>query len=320
MITRLLHFFRDLLIIRRVEFRIAEIPIVAMPALLVNTRVAAFKTQSFWEGVLLFFLLFAFGDMINCLADRDLDAKYKPHLSRAVYNLGVPFVTFQVILTAVLALLVAAHLSWLLHRWQMLALIAAGLALGAAYSVEPFRLKGRGLAQLVCLWLIIFVGPMLMIATLFNVWPSTSLIVFAMAYGAVQMGIILVNTAEDYPEDREAGVHTVIVTLGLVRGIGLASALTICGAAAMFATLVLMFLSRSVPILLSLALLPVAGACVWMTSAIYRLWRGIAAMQLEEAIARVKTAAKNVPAWVTVVAWSSLAAVAVLFIVSSKNP
>ena len=43
-------------------------------------------------------------------------------------------------------------------------------------------------------------------------------------------------------------------------------------------------------------------------------------MQLEEAIARVKTAAKNVPAWVTVVAWSSLAAVAVLFIVSSKNP
>jgi 4-hydroxybenzoate polyprenyltransferase len=156
--TRMLHFVRDLLIIRRVEFRIAEIPIVAMPALLMNTRLQPLQTQSFWEGVLVFFLLFAFGDMINCLADRDLDATYKPHLSRAVYNLGVPFVTFQVVLTAILALAVSAHLSWMLGRWQLVAMTAAGLAMGAAYSVEPFRLKGRGLWQLGCLWLIIFVG------------------------------------------------------------------------------------------------------------------------------------------------------------------
>ena len=51
-------------------------------------------------------------------AQRDLDAKYKPHLSRAVYNLGVPFVTLQVILTALAALAVAAHVSWMLDRWQ----------------------------------------------------------------------------------------------------------------------------------------------------------------------------------------------------------
>src|SRR5262245_5341129 len=101
--TKLLHFLRDLLIIRRIEFRIAEIPIVAMPALLINRSLAAFKTLTFWEGVLIFFFLFAFGDMINCLADRDLDAKYKPHLSRAVYNLGVPLVRFQVVLWAALA-------------------------------------------------------------------------------------------------------------------------------------------------------------------------------------------------------------------------
>jgi 4-hydroxybenzoate polyprenyltransferase len=122
--TKLLHFLRDMLIIRRVEFRIAEIPIVAMPALLVNKNFAPLKTQSFWEGVLIFFFLFAFGDMINCLADRDLDAKYKPHLSRAVYNLSVPFVTFQVVLWALLALVLAGHVSWMLHRWQLLALTA----------------------------------------------------------------------------------------------------------------------------------------------------------------------------------------------------
>jgi 4-hydroxybenzoate polyprenyltransferase len=315
--TKLLRFVRDLLIIRRVEFRIAEIPIIAMPALLVNKELAPLKTPSFWEGVLVFFLLFAFGDMINCLADRDLDAVYKPHLSRAVYNLGVPFVTFQVILTAVLALAVAAHLSWMLHRWQLLALTSVGLALGAAYSVEPFRLKGRGLAQLVCLWLIIFVGPMVMVATLFDMWPPPGLIAFAMAYGAVQMGIILVNTAEDYPEDREAGVRTVIVTLGLSRGIGLASTLVMAGSIAMLITLAALYWFRGASLPASAALIPVTAACVWLSSGIYRLSREVNSLPLEQAIARVKVKAKRVPAWVTVVAWTSLAAVLVLFLTSS---
>lgn len=315
---KLLHFLRDLLIIRRVEFRIAEIPIVAMPALLINKNLAALKTQTFWEGVLIFFFLFAFGDMINCLADRDLDAKYKPHLSRAVYNLGVPFVTFQVILWAILALALAAHVSWLLHRWQLFAMTAVGLALGAAYSVEPFRLKGRGLAQLACLWLIIFVGPMFMIAMLFGTRPTLELVAFASAYGAVQMGIILVNTAEDYPEDREAGVRTVIVTLGLARGIRLASVLAGAGALVMISTLAALYWLRAVPLARTLGLLPVVAACVWLTTAIQRLSRNVAAAPLEDGIALVKTAAKNVPAWVTVVAWTSFIAVAILFLTSSK--
>jgi 4-hydroxybenzoate polyprenyltransferase len=316
--TKLLPFLRDLLLIRRVEFRIAEIPIVAMPALLVNKDLAPLKTQTFWEGVLIFFFLFAFGDMINCLADRDLDAKYKPHLSRAVYNLGVPFVTFQILLWAALALALAAHDSWKLHRWQLLALTAVGLALGAAYSVEPFRLKGRGIAQLGCLWLIIFVGPMLLIATLFGTWPTLELVAFAMAYGAVQMGIILVNTAEDYPEDREAGVRTVIVALGLARGISLASALATMGAAVMLVTLVTLYWVRGLPLSGSLALLPVAAACFWLTNSIRRLSREVAAAPLDIGIALVKAAAKKVPAWVTVVAWTSLASVVVLFLYSSK--
>ncbi|HLK04572.1 MAG TPA: UbiA family prenyltransferase [Candidatus Acidoferrum sp.] len=315
---KLLHFFRDLLLIRRVEFRIAEIPIVAMPALLINTALAPFKTQTFWEGVLIFFFLFAFGDMVNCLADRDLDAKYKPHLSRAVYNLGVPFVTFQVVLWAILALALAAHVSWVLHRWQLFALTAVGLALGAAYSVEPFRLKGRGLSQLACLWLIIFVGPMFMIAMLFGTWPTLELIAFASAYGAVQMGIILVNTAEDYPEDREAGVHTVIVTLGLARGIRLAFVLAASGAFIVLLTLAVLFRFRGIPPARYLALLPVLAACIWLTTAIQRLSRKVSSVPLEEGIVLVKTAARSVPAWVTVVAWTSFIAVAVLFLTSSK--
>src|SRR5262245_55618390 len=108
--------------IRRVEFRIAEIPILAIPLLLLLHDTAPLNTFTFWEGIFVFFLLFAFGDMINCLADRDLDAVYKPHLSEAVYGLGVGFVKFQVIAAALLALGLTAHLSWQLQRWLLLPL------------------------------------------------------------------------------------------------------------------------------------------------------------------------------------------------------
>src|SRR5689334_3921615 len=102
MIRKFLRYFIFLLRIRRVEFRIAELPILAIPVLLLVRETSILKTFPFWEGIFIFFLLFAFGDMINCLADRDLDAVYKPHLSEAVYGLGIRFVTFQIVASAVL--------------------------------------------------------------------------------------------------------------------------------------------------------------------------------------------------------------------------
>src|SRR5688500_7000972 len=122
--------------IRRVEFRIAEIPILAIPVLLLIGDTSILQTFAFWEGVFIFFLLFAFGDMINCLADRDLDAIYKPHLSEAVYGLGVGFVKFQIVASTVLAVVLSIHLSWNIDRWAITAMSVAGIFLGAAYSVK----------------------------------------------------------------------------------------------------------------------------------------------------------------------------------------
>src|SRR5215831_13722449 len=124
-----LRYLLYMLRIRRVEFRVAEIPIVLIPILLLIRDTAVLKTFYFWEGIFVFFLLFAFGDMINCLADRDLDAVYKPHLSEAVYGLGVPLVTFQVVASAVVALALTAHLAWQLNRWLLVPLVAVGLML-----------------------------------------------------------------------------------------------------------------------------------------------------------------------------------------------
>lgn len=303
-----LRYLLYMLRIRRVEFRIAEIPILIIPLLLLIQDTSVLKTFTFWEGIFIFFLLFAFGDMINCLADRDLDAVYKPHLSEAVYGLGVGFVKFQVVATAILALALTAHLSWQLDRWILFPLVAIGLVLGAGYSVKPIQFKGRGLAQLVCLWLIIFVGPMLLISLLVSTVPSPAVLVFAAAFGAMQMGIILVNTAEDYPEDLEAQIKTTIVALGLKRGINLAFWLTVVGALSLMATLGVMFRQRSVQPIWLLGMLPAVIACLYVLIDIQRLRKTIANQSLNDAIQTVKQSAKKVPVWLTIVAWSMVGA------------
>ena len=316
---RVIRFLLYMLRIRRVEFRIAEIPILAIPVLLLIKDAAPLRTFAFWEGIFIFFLLFAFGDMINCLADRDLDAVYKPHLSEAVYGLGVRFVTFQVAATAALALALSAHLSWLLGRWPLFVLVAVGLALGAAYSVRPIQLKGRGFAQLVCLWLIIFVGPMLFVALLVDAWPPPALLALAAAYGALQMGVILINTAEDYPEDLAAGIRTTVVATGLRAGVGLALALAALGSVALLVTLAMLFRQRQAGLLWAAALLPAACACVYVSGSIWGLKRAIAGVGLADQVRTVKRVAKKVPLWVTLVAWSSLGAAYALYRLASSH-
>ena len=308
-----LRYLLYMLRIRRVEFRVAEIPILLIPILLLLRETSVLKTFYFWEGIFLFFMLFAFGDMINCLADRDLDAVYKPHLSEAVYGLGVGFVTFQVIATAAFALILSVHLAWQLNRWLLVPLVTIGLLLGAAYSVPPVRLKGRGLAQLLCLWLIIFVGPMWLVSMLIDNWPSAQLLVFAAAYGGLQMGVILVNTAEDYPEDLEANIKTTIVSLGLHRGIELAFWLTAVGVVGSIGALAIVFWQRRVSGYWWCLLLPAVVATAYVLTDILRLKMSMAIVDLSASINMVKRMARKVPLWLTLVAWSMAVAAWAVF-------
>jgi 4-hydroxybenzoate polyprenyltransferase len=299
--------------IRRVEYRVAEIPIFLIPTLLTNTYASGLPGTPFWEGLLIFFFLFAFGDLLNCLADRDLDAIYKPHLTEAVHGIGVRGVAAQAVLSAVAALALAAHLSWLLGRWVLLPGCAFGLFLAYAYSVEPFRLKGRGLWQLAFYWLGLFTGPMVYTTLLFRDWPPWDVLAVAVCFGMVQTGVILVNTAEDYPEDRAMGVNTVIVVLGLRRGLGLAQALTTLGSIGIVASYWELYRRRGVVPPGIVALLPLVVACYTASRSVWRLKREVDGAAEEAAVAAVKRAAWWVPVWITAVALASLLAAWVAF-------
>lgn len=292
-------FIRNMLVIRRVEFLIAEIPIFLIP-IAVASRDFSIDRVTIALGIAVFFLLFNFGDMTNCLADRDLDAVYKPRLARAVFELGPRFVAIQIVLTALAALGVTAFLAARTGHWLLLPLVMLGLLLGAAYSLEPWRLKGRGLLQLACLWLIIFVGPMMFMGMLIAPLPGGSLLLLAIGYATVQMGIILLNTAEDYPEDRDASVCTIIVEYGLERGITLATIMVIGGGLLLIAALRWSF-----------SLWPLIAILLGASVSIYRLRLRLTTGSLEEKMTIVRRTSRCVPLWLTSVAWTTLLAVSV---------
>lgn len=302
----LLDTLRDSIRIRRPEFMVAEIPILLVAALLVTGSWGALWSPVF--GVLcgLFFLLFHFGDMTNCLADRELDAVYKTHLSEAVLRLGVGHVKWQIAITAGLALAAGALLSSWTAQWDIAALVALGLALGAAYSFAPVRLKGRGILQIPTLWAVIFVGPMLLVLRTLSPSLSPVLAVLAGCYGAMQQGTILVNTAEDLPEDVEAGIRTSAVAMGLHRTLAVAFGMVALGGAGVMGTLAWMMLRGGVTLW---ALAPLGVAWSWVLYELAVTSSDVRRAKDERAaIEALRPRARRMPFWITATAWGTLLA------------
>lgn len=294
--------------LRRLEYRIAELPIFLIPTLLTISDAGAFRSLVLWEGLLIFLFLFAFGDLLNCLADRDLDAVYKKHLAEAVDGIGARGVIVQAALSAVAAAGLTIHVAWHLERWLLVPLVLGGLFVAYAYSVPPFRWKGRGLWQLGFYWLGLFTGPMVFTALLFEPRPAWGVVAVAVFYGLMQTGVVLVNTAEDFPEDRQLGVRTVIVALGLPQGLALAAVLASVGSTGLVSSLVLLFVGREFHGPGYLGLLPLLLVGVAVCYAIARLSVRVRAADEPQAIELVRRGARWVPVWITSLALASLLA------------
>lgn len=221
---------RDSWRLRRPEFMRAEIPIWLIPAALSASSPSALWSATFLEGSAVFWLLFQTGDLVNCLLDRDVDLHRKTHLSEAVKALGTTNVKAQIGVSAVLAAALGLHLALTLARPWMAVAAVLGVLLGASYTAPPLRLKSRGLVQLAAYVILLFVGPMVMIAGLFVPFPSATLLVASLAYGVMQTGVLLVNTAEDLDEDEREGIRTAAVALQAAGTMRLSRAMSVAGA------------------------------------------------------------------------------------------
>ena len=293
-----------LAVVRRLEFYVVELTIFSIPLLVVADDVHDLARPVVFEGLIMYFVLYAIGDMVNCLADRDLDNVYKTRLSRAVYRIGPSRLGWIVAIETLVGLGLAVHLSMVTGRWLILLLVLLGVFLGLAYSLGPLHLKKRGLGHLACLWSLLYFLPMVC-AALIIAGPNIKVLVVAAAYATVEMGIILVNTSEDLLEDRAAGIRTTTVALGLTLTLRLASTMVGLGGAGFCAFWVLTYADERVHPLGYLAVGVFAAVCAVVLARMIWLTLRVNAKKEEEeaAVLLVKAHGPLVPIAATLVGW-----------------
>lgn len=150
---------------------------------------------------------------LNCLADYDMDKKYKSSLPDAVDAAGHRFLSMVSVLFMVMGSLLMVHLSIILSKPYLFALWVLGSFIGQAYSLRPLRLKrfpivgdlSRGFA-LICLVLFGYILLADKISSLF--------IAFLVGHNLVLLGSFGVAEIWDYSDDIEEGIKTIATQWG----------------------------------------------------------------------------------------------------------
>jgi len=294
--------------LRRPEFLEAEIPILAIPALLAAPDLAALATATMLDVFLLFFLWFHLGDLVNCLMDREVDVHRKTHLSEAVRTLGVRNVKAQIVATALASAAVAAHLVLALGRMDLAVLGVVGVGLAIQYTAPPIRMKSRGRWQIVAYMGLLFVFPMSFIEIAVAGHVSATGLLVSVAYAAMQSGILLVNNAEDLDEDEREGIYTASIALGARRAVRVGRAMAVGGGSA----LAIVLAATAGP--WGLGALPLLMTTVATDRWLVRLQRRVDGAPEAEAREAIRAQGKHVPTRIESGAWAALFAAGVTFL------
>lgn len=313
-IKTLTRFLQNCLTIRRKEFFVAELPIFLIPLLLGLSNFHEFLNPLLYVGLAAIILLFNIGDMINCYADYKLDSIFKSYLSNAVYELGKKNVRIQIVASGIIAVLLTIFIAIKTDQLYLIPLTLAGVFIGLQYSIPPFKFKSRGLWQILCLWGIIFFGPMLYTAIITAGFPSVVQILIFSLYGFHQMGIILLNTAEDFAEDKASGLNTIIIFLGLHRAMNFAFYLVVITGVLLHLCMVYFLYSRVAALPVYFSLLVFTGAWIKIVLEYAVVLKKINAVNEQEAIKVIKKNGMKVPRWLKIGAYGFLVPVAVYFI------
>ena len=155
---------------------------------------------------------------------------------------------------------------------------------------------------------------MLYTAIIADGFPSlTKLLLFA-AYGFHQMGIIMLNTAEDYTEDKNAGLNTIIVALGLHRAMRFAWFLTVASGIALQMILLSLFYEFRAPVLATISILVFTLGWLKIIVEYKNILRKIVGLNEDDATKELKKNGIKVPEWLKIGAYTTLFAVVILFV------
>ncbi len=214
-------FILNFLKISRANIQIASLPTAVLGILLGITSLEMLLSQYILAYIVLFFTILTFSCNLNCLCDLKVDGKYKTYLSNAVKSMGIKNVKIILVLELLLISFLIAYLFQ--GGYFITALLSIlGLFFGISYSMEPLRIKKRGILSPVPVLVGLYTLPILAGWFLFNYSLPLHFLLFVAGYALMNEGFTLVNTCEDYSEDREEGIKTWAHVFGLKKTLLLA--------------------------------------------------------------------------------------------------
>jgi len=263
-------------------------------------------------------LVSAFGAQLNTMFDYDIDRKdkYKKDLVRAMEGLGrrklKAFVVLEFLLSAV-----TLYLMWLIEgKLTLLLLWVVGTFLVFAYSTPPIRLKTRSWMQMVAIFLVLSIVPMLFIFYTFASLPSLLFLIFLAGEASTIYAVIIPTEIRDYFGDSAMRVKTMTVRLGLRKASFFSIILLTFGGLVCGATLFVGLYFGTYP-WLSVFLIVMAVADVYVLSR-YRKLYGLSKKyrtSKKSSVAReITDLAAHIPRWIMLVT-QALVFVSLVFLI-----
>ncbi len=212
---------RDFLTVSR-----AKIQMVSLASALLGPSMAASTIYDLIDAdvllfIALFYIIVTFSCNINCYYDMDVDRLYKKELYFATKRLGK---RLKYVMLAEVALGIAVSGALMFRgKWLAGSLGLLGLFLAYAYSSPPIRVKSRGALSPVPVMVGVYILPIIAGYSVLSMSFTPLFWLFLAGYFFLNLGINLVNAAEDIDVDSKMDIETLAVKLGAEKTLKIAA-------------------------------------------------------------------------------------------------
>ena len=277
---------RDFLTVSR-----AKIQAVSLASALLGPSMAASAISDLLRtDVLLFIALFyitvTFSCNINCRYDMGVDRLYKKELYFATKRLGKRLdmiMAVEVILGVTISLLLIVRGKWIAGGLGLL-----GIFLAYAYSTPPMRMKKRGALSPIPVMVGVYVLPIIAGYSVLSTHFPLMFWLFLTGYFFLNLGINMVNMAEDTDVDEKMGIETLAVRIGAKRTLKIAAVSQALGILAPVSLLI--FLNDN-------CLLVIAFFLLALFKSIQVFYEIFMLSKEDDAVSAAKKGGKRLPSW-----------------------
>jgi 4-hydroxybenzoate polyprenyltransferase len=215
----------------------------------------------------------AIGAQINTLSDYELDSKdeRKKYLVKAMDSFGRNRLKILIVAEFSITAVLVSLFTVILGKPILLAMWLVGIFLGWAYSASPLRVKAK--SWLAPLTLILVLAAFPVFFAYFAFASSVELLFLVSIFGLASTvyGVIVPTEIRDYFGDKEMGIVTMTVRLGLVKASLLGIVLLMVGAVFTVTAFLFKFLYEVQPLLI-IFLLPIIVAVSFVLTKFRKLY------------------------------------------------